>query len=153
MTSKFRVGILSVALAACVAVACGGEPPPPAKAAQAPSPPKAAPKTGTVLRNDLRRAIADGPGAFLAHVELEEQPAFKDGRFYGFRIAKLVPASYRAGIDLQPGDVVAKVNGLPLEKPDHAVAIMRALDKAKEIRVEVERAGALREVVIPIVED
>lgn len=153
MTSKLCVGIVLLAVAASQTIACGGEPPPAPKAAEAPPPPKAPRKPGTVSRRDLRNAIADGPGAFLSHVELEDQPAFKDGRFYGFRIAKLLPPAYWAGIDLQPGDVVAKVNGLPLEKPDHAVAIMRALDKAKEIRVEVERAGALREVVIPIIED
>lgn len=153
MMSKLSARVLFVALGASQVAACGGEAPPPPKAAAAPAPPKAPRKPGTVSRKDLRTAIADGPGAFLAHVELEDQPAFKDGRFYGFRIAKLVPASYWSGIDLQPGDVVAKVNGLPLEKPDHAIAIMKVLDKAKEIRVEVERAGALREVVIPIVED
>ncbi|MFO0663250.1 MAG: hypothetical protein U0174_04825 [Polyangiaceae bacterium] len=145
-----RASLLVVSLAV---FACGGDPLPPPKAAEAPSAPKAAQRPGTVTRSGVRNAIADGPGAFLAHVELEDQPAFKDGRFYGFRIAKLLPASYWEGIDLKPGDVVAKINGLPIERPDHAVAIMKVLEKAKEIRVEVERSGALREVVIPIVED
>ena len=150
MRSKLCAGILFFTAGS---FACAGEPilpPKPPEAAPAPKPPR---KVGTVSRRDVQSAIADGPGAFLAHVELEDQPAFKDGRFYGFRIAKLVPAGYWIGIDLLPGDVIAKINGLPLEKPDHAIAIMRGLEKAKEIRVELERAGALRELVIPIVED
>ena len=153
MTSELRMGIIFVTLTAVGVFACGGEPIPPPKTAEAPPAPKAPRKAGTVSRRDVRAAIAEGPGPFFAHVEFEDQPAFKDGRFYGFRIAKLIPPAFWTGIDLQAGDVIAKVNGLPMEKPDHAIAILKALDKAKEIRVEVERGGALRELVIPIVED
>lgn len=150
MTSKLRVAIFFVT---AFAFACGGEPVAPPKAPEAAPAPKPVRKAGTVSRRDVQAAVADGPGAFLSHVELEDQPAFKDGRFYGFRIAKLVPPAFWTGIDLQPGDVIAKINGLPLEKPDHAIAIMKGLEKAKEIRVQIERSGALRELVIPIVED
>ncbi|MBK6695640.1 MAG: hypothetical protein IPG50_26030 [Myxococcales bacterium] len=102
-------------------------------------------------RDDVRRTVRDGLGAFLQRVELTEQPAFERGRFKGFRVARLVgDPSFWAGVDLQPGDVLLSINGTSIERPEHALAVFHGLETAPELRVIVERNGQPRELRYPI---
>jgi type II secretory pathway component PulC len=110
--------------------------------------PAEAPK-GTVRRAAVRETIQRGLGVFLQNVTLEDWPAMKDGKFHGFRL-KAVRADW--GVDLRPGDVVTRVNGMPIERPEQADAAMRSLENAKSIRVDLERDGAPRVLEIPIVD-
>lgn len=137
------------------AAACGGaksppakSPPPSAPAVEAPPPSPAAPK-GTVSRAAVREAIKGGLGVFLQNVTVEDWPAMKEGKFHGFRL-KTIRADW--GVDLKPGDVIMRVNGMPIERPEQADAAMRSLENAKSIRVDLERDGAPRVLEIPIVD-
>jgi type II secretory pathway component PulC len=114
------------------------------------SPPATAP--GAVRRVALQETVRNGLGAFLAHVELSDEPVFRRGEFYGFRIARLVEPRAWEGIDVRAGDVVSRINGMPIEKPDQAYAAFKALVNAKEIVVDLERAGEARTVRVPIVD-
>jgi type II secretion system protein C len=142
-----------------VLVACGGDPPPEPRTAAAPvtpaPPPSAEPApAGAVRRSDVRASLKEGLGAFLQKVELDvDRPVFKDGKFFGFRILALKDASFFRGVDLRPGDVVSKVNGFPVEKPEQAIQAFQSLEVASEIRVEYERGGAPRELRVEIIED
>jgi type II secretory pathway component PulC len=129
---------------------------PPSGAAPGPAPaptaqPEAAPQ-GALTRSQVHRVVTRGFGAFLQNVMLEDRPVMADGKFKGFRIAALNGNFFR-GADLAPGDVVMRVNGFSVERPEQALEAFRSLEVASELRVEIERAGAPRELRYAIVED
>jgi type II secretory pathway component PulC len=136
--------------------ACGGASAPPPEpnapstspAANAPAAP-AAPITH-VRRSELRTVIAQ-PGSFLQNVSLDDQPVMVGGKFHGFRIVAL-PTTW-PGLDIAPGDVVTKVNGMAIEHPEEAFDALKSLETAPELRVTYERAGKARELKLPIVDD
>jgi hypothetical protein len=137
-------------------IACGGGtdgpeyPKAPPKAAEAVVIKEARPPAGSIWRDELIDSLNAGLGAFLQHVEVE--PSLEEGRFRGFRILQLIPPGYWDGIDLEPGDVVVSVNGMPIERETEAYAAFEALRSAKEIRIAVLRLGVAREVVVGVIE-
>ncbi len=150
------------ALALASLVACGGAseaPPPvvaPAAAARVPAaataPPPASSVGNTLPRSAVRDVLAQGLGAFLQHVELDEQPVRAAGKFHGFRIAALRGDAFWSGVDLKPGDVITGVNGFPIEHPEQALTAFESLDVASELRVAYDRDGQPRELAYGIVE-
>lgn len=147
----------SAALAACLALAaalagCGAPRPRPAEgAAKSPPPAGAAAANRTAPPGQLARGLvedvlAQGPPWILRRVPVEE--VLRGGNFIGWKILSL-PADW-SGIDLKVGDVVTKVNGIVVEKPDELFDVWRGLVTAKELRVAYERDGAGRELVLPI---
>ncbi len=106
-----------------------------------------------VQRSVLRAVVSQGLGAFLQHVDLDDQPVFVGGKFHGFRIAGLRDAKFWSGVDLKPGDVVTSVNGFPIEHPEQAQTAFESLDVASELRVALERGGQARELTYSVVED
>ena len=159
MTLRTLVGLVTVLLAGC-----GGETPAPhaatspaasAKAAHAEeSDPKATPPAGALRRSDVSRTVSAGLGAFLSRIALDDQPVRASGKFHGFRVAALRgdPALWR-DVDLRPGDVVTRVNGMPIEHPEEALEVFKSLDVASELRVDLERDGAPRDLRFTIVDD
>jgi len=98
---------------------------------------------GTIPRTELAKVLDASPGYFLQHVQTE--PRFAKGRFHGWRLVSFFPGDTRfAGVDLQAGDVVTRVNGKPIEQPDQFMTVWTELRGAKELVVDVERAGAPR---------
>lgn len=109
---------------------------------------------GSLRRSAVQATVARGLGAFLARVELTDQPALKAGKFHGFRIAKLGgDGAFWAGVDVRPGDVITHVNGKSIERPEQALEVFRSLAEASELRVDYERDGAPRTLRMPIVDD
>ena len=108
---------------------------------------------GPLTRALLRRTVSEGIGAFLAGVDLS--PMLVRGRFAGFRIdrARGLRRWNAAGLDLRAGDVVTRVNGAAIERPEQAQAAFQALAEAPEIVVEVLREGAPVTVHIPVLSD
>jgi type II secretory pathway component PulC len=98
---------------------------------------------GQIRRAELAQVLDASPGLFLQHVQTE--PRFAHGRFAGWRVVSFFPGDARfAGVDLQAGDVVTRVNGKPIEEPDQFMAVWQELRTSKELVVDVERAGAPR---------
>ena len=151
-----RILVLVAALA-LFSVACGNAPP-----ARSPSsaPPSAAPSTRTVAsaavtttslrRSQVKRTIAKGLGYFLQEVAVEDYPVMAGGKFHGFKI-KAITGDW--GVDLRPGDVVTRVNGMSIEHPEDADAALRALEKARALKVDFDREGKPLSLELPIVED
>jgi hypothetical protein len=138
---EVRVLPLLVPLLLALLVACGATPAPVATAREPaptarPAPPPARP--GAIDRDVLDEILAAGIGRFLRRVETE--PHLDGGAFVGFRVLRLRSSLFE-GVDLRPGDTVLGVNGLPLERPEHAMAIWSALRVASELTVELLRAG------------
>jgi type II secretory pathway component PulC len=139
--------------------ACGHSPPPEVASANgtaAPHPPPASHTTDippdAIRRSTIRSVLAEGPGAFLQKVSVDDQPVLAGGKFHGFRIAALQADSF-AGVDLKPGDVVTRIEGMPIEHPEEAIEAFHALEVASELRVDYERDGVPRMLRYRIVED
>jgi hypothetical protein len=130
---------------------------PPASASSPPATPVSASATsgpapevpkGHVGRGAVNRALTELGPVWLLRRVLREESFDKAGKFAGWRLTGL-PDEWR-DVDLRPGDVVSRVNGLSLETPDEAWEAWKSVALAREIRVHLEREGAPRDVVIPI---
>jgi hypothetical protein len=147
------VGALALGLGACSRP--GPSPASRLAAATAAAAPSPAPVLlgHTLARSAVRAAVEQGLGAFLQHADLDDKPVRIDGKFHGFRIAALRDAQFWSGVDLKPGDVVTRVNGFPIERPEQAQTAFESLQVASELRVSYERDGEPREIVYAIVDD
>ncbi len=143
------------------AVSACGEPRP-AKTSEASRTPAAIPaeqrggaaapvtKTTSLKRSQVKQTISKGVGYFLQNVAVEDYPAMKANKFYGWKVRSVNAA---LGVDIQPGDVVLKVNGMPIEHPEEADAALRSLEKVATVRVDFERNGKLEALELPITEE
>ncbi len=151
ITRYLPIGLLLLA-------ACGGEDAKPHAefpkgGDSAPAMPPPAPAKPFVVkelkRADVKSAIQRGPGHFLQNVSVDENVVMINGKFHGWVLRGLNELWI---IDLNPGDVITKVNGIVPEKPDDAVLAMQSLEKAKSLKVEYERNGKSRTLELPIVD-
>jgi len=103
------------------------------------SPPRA---PFTLLRGEVNRTLDAAPGAFLRRITTEAR--LKQGRFAGWRIVAFSPRDqiFSDG-PLKTGDVIVKVNGHSLERPDDLIELWQAMRSAPSLTVEVERNGIL----------
>lgn len=143
--------VAATLIAVTLTAACGSPSPappssaPPAQTAAAPS--KA--RELVVTRASVRETVQGGLGAFLAGVRLEDEPVYRDGRFHGFRLVSLAEPLTRSG--LTKGDVIVRVNGRSIERPEQALAVFREAAGEPAIVVDFERDGAAAQLRIPIV--
>ncbi|HEY2408285.1 MAG TPA: PDZ domain-containing protein [Polyangiaceae bacterium] len=128
------------------ALGCGGaaETAPPALAPQLkPTPvvavPAPKPPSGALFREDVDALIDQGFARFLSRVDV--QPRLVAGQFRGWSIVNLQPSDFWAGVDLKPGDVVTKVNDLPIERDTEAYDAFESLKQADKLTVLFERDG------------
>ncbi len=126
-------------------VGCGAAPtpaphvaaaPPPqvAKAPEAPRPPK-----GALFRDDVDAVVDGGFPQFLQRVEVE--PRLVEGQFRGWSIVNLSPRDFWSGVDLKPGDIVTRINDLPIERETEAYDAFESLKQADTLRVSYQRDG------------
>jgi type II secretory pathway component PulC len=101
-------------------------------------------------RRDVVALIDAGFGHFLQRVAVE--PSLDAGRFRGWTIVALRPSDFWERVDLQPGDVVKSVNGLPLEHEVEAWEAFESLRTADELRVAYQRGQSERTVRYRIVD-
>ncbi len=128
-------------LALATMVGCGGAPRPvtPTRANVEPEPPPRAPVVeGTIARAELDAVLDLGLGRFLQRVTTE--PHLEQGRFVGHRLTELRTELFD-GVDLRPGDTLVRVNGMPIERPEQALAAWDALRVASELTIDFLRDG------------
>jgi hypothetical protein len=140
------------ALCSLCALGCGETPEPQA----APQPkakqpvavePVAAAPGNNVHRAHLEAVLREGPGWVLDRVEVEE--VMKRGKFTGWRVRSM-PAEW-SHVDLQSGDVVTAVNGMPIERPAQLWSAWTTLTVASEVKIAYSRNGEERELSLPVV--
>jgi hypothetical protein len=146
-----RRALLLFPLLACATAA----PPPPVAEEPTPAPvlapapaPSPAPtctafaSPGVLRRSAVDRTIRNGLGPWL-HGGVVVDPAMEKKRFRGWIIRSLYPQDpcYQQ-VDLHPGDVVLKINGKSIERPEAADEVFRSLGSAPALIVEFLRAGA-----------
>jgi hypothetical protein len=140
----------ALALGACSSSAPSAPPKAPAPAASAAAAAHVAPALppGHIARADVDHVLTtQGPPWVLRRVVTEEVLRH-DGKFAGWRLVGL-PEEWR-GVDLKPGDVVARVNGLPLETPDQFWEAWKSVARAAELKIDLTRDGVARQVILPI---
>jgi len=107
---------------------------------QAPVAPR--PPAGALYREDVNALIARGFPDFLQHVDVE--PRLVDGQFRGWSIVQLNPTEFWSGVDLKPGDIVMRVNDLPIERETEAFDAFESLKQSDALRVAFQRDGQNR---------
>ena len=81
---------------------------------------------------------------------VEVEPRVWDGKFTGWTIVGLYPRDFWEHVDLREGDVVTRVNGLPIERETEAFTAFQGLKQAPALVVKLEREGRLLELRFPI---
>lgn len=104
---------------------------------------------GTLQRADVERVVDAGFGRFLTHVDVE--PSVSAGKFKGWSIVALQPPELWSGIDLQPGDVVTRVNGKPIERELEAYDVFQSVRAADKLEVSYLRQNQPRTLTYVIV--
>jgi hypothetical protein len=90
--------------------------------------------------------VTQGPGVIIRRILYEE--VVNGGKFIGWRMVGL-PEEWR-DIDLRPGDIVTRVNGLPIERPEQAWEAWKSLATSPDLRITLTRDGGARTLVLPI---
>ncbi len=105
-----------------------------------------------IARSELLAVLDAGLGRFLGRVGTE--PAREGEAFVGFRVVSLEDALRAADADggVREGDVIVRVNGQPIERPEQALAVWEGLRVASTVAIEYLRAGERREVRFAIVD-
>jgi S1-C subfamily serine protease len=145
-------GLCACASSAPPATSASRAPPPLAQSASS-RPPPGLPGARSLSRSVVRAVVAQGLGAFLQRLEVDEHPVLLGGKFRGFRIIALRGTDFWSSVDLVPGDVVIGINGFPIERPEQAQTAFDSLVVASELRVAYDRSGQERELVYSIVDD
>jgi S1-C subfamily serine protease len=140
--------LLVVVLLGCAGSSGRPEFPTPEDAEAAPARRAAVAHGAGVARADLDRTLAAGPGAFLARVHV--RVAHEGSAFRGWELVALDPPYDGSG--LAPGDVVTRVNGRVIERPEELQEAWHALRGADAITVEYLRGGDRRELRVPVVD-
>src|SRR5690606_33066296 len=92
----------------------------------------------------LRQAVAEArqnPGQLMQRIRIE--PVFAGGNLGGVRVSAVSDAD--AGLlrqaGLQPGDLVTRVDGQPIDSIAHGQQMIAKLASAGSVRITVERNG------------
>lgn len=102
-------------------------------------------------RTAVLRTLDGGLGNWLRNVDID--PKLEHGRFRGWIIRTLPgdDACY-ADLDLRAGDVVTRVNGHPVERPEEASDVWDALRTSSALVIDFTRAGQPHTLRFKIVE-
>ena len=133
-------------------------PPPPSPPAEvkaeppAPRPCTMFAKPGVLRRTALIRLIDAGLPRWMQGVEGDR--AIANHRFQGWLVKSMFPGDpcYQE-IDLHSGDIVQKVNGKSIEKPDQAFDVLESLKTAPAIVVDFLRQGKPQRLTIAIADE
>lgn len=92
----------------------------------------------TVSRQLVNQLLAN-PEQLYRDVRL--MPAMVDGRMTGFRAHWVKDGSIIGALGLKAGDIITKVNGLPLDNLQRVISLMQVLTTTGRFEIELERNG------------
>ena len=105
--------------------------------------------SGAFHWTETKRVVDAGLGRFLAHVAVE--PSLSGGRFVGWTIVGLSPSELWQGVDLRPGDVVSRINGMAIEREMEAFDVFQAVRQAPTLEISYFRQNQARTLRFDIV--
>jgi S1-C subfamily serine protease len=96
--------------------------------------------TDGLRRTAVLRTLDGGLGHWLQNVDVD--PKLDHGRFRGW-IIRTLPAedACYADLDLRAGDVITRVNGRPVERPEEASDVWDGLRTSSALVIDFTRAG------------
>jgi hypothetical protein len=102
-------------------------------------------------RSAIKRTVDAGLGRWLQTVSID--PMMARGRFRGWIIRSLDSSEgCYADVDLHAGDVVTRVNGRSIERPEEALEVWTGLPASAELVVDFVRDGQARTLRFGIVD-
>jgi len=102
-----------------------------------------------IARTDYEAAIKEGLQKVMRWYFV--QPAYRGDDFVGYTVKEI----YREGLQKGPirvGDVIVRINDMPVERPEHALAVWRDLWGLTKLKIDLMRDGKQRVYDIPIVD-
>lgn len=107
---------------------------------------RAAPSPARSLSRQVVDRLLTNPQELLRQAQLF--PAMVGGKLTGFRAQWVKEGSVAAGLGLQAGDLITRVNGVSLDSLDRAIGLLSLLGTTRRFEVELERSGQrVKEVV------
>ena len=97
-----------------------------------------------IPRPVLLAVLSGGVGRFLQRVRVE--PSLDRGRFTGWRLLQVFDAAQQGPAGLRPGDVVQRVNGQSIERPEQFKTVWDSLATESLLILQVERGGQRSEI-------
>jgi type II secretory pathway component PulC len=95
---------------------------------------------GSIPRGALKAELGKGIGRFFQQVRPE--PVISRGRVVGWRVATLFANRTDVKVSgVQIGDIVLRVNGESVERPEDFKAVWDSLGDAKQLVIDIERGG------------
>jgi len=91
-----------------------------------------------INREDVTAAVGN-INQFMTQARLK--PHFEMGRPVGYSLSEIVPGSLIEKLGLRNQDVIKKVNGLPISRPEEVFQAYSQLQRDSNIEIEIERAG------------
>ncbi len=101
-----------------------------------------------ISRGHLDQVLAEGPGRLLQRVQLI--PYRENNRFIGFQITTLFPNEGWRVPGVQIGDVISRINGLRMDRPEQFMHLFQSLVTAQQLDLELIRNGSPIRIVFPI---
>jgi hypothetical protein len=94
-------------------------------------------------RSALRGTVAAGLPRWLRGVQVEA--TFDKRRFRGWTVVSLFPGDpCSGGIEIRPGDIVTRVNGKSVERPEQALEIFQGVATGNVLTVDLVHDGRPR---------
>ncbi len=87
----------------------------------------------------LRQEILRNPRKLAELVSAK--PAYENGVFAGYRITTRRADPVFKELNLQSGDIITEVNGIPIDSPQKGLQILQQLARASEASVTIKRDG------------
>ena len=109
--------------------------------------PGAAPGAGALLQQYREQFMKDPQS--LANL-LQGEPYWENGRLVGYRLRPGRDPGVLEKFGIQPGDVVTAVNGVSLTDPGGRMELLRNLNDAMQLNVDLIRGGRPFSISIPI---
>jgi len=109
--------------------------------------PGIAPDAGALLQQYRDQFIKDPQS--LANL-LQGEPYWENGRLVGYRLRPGRDPGLLAKFGIQAGDVVTAVNGVSLTDPAGRMQLLRNLNDATQVNVDIIRAGRPFSISIPL---
>ena len=91
-----------------------------------------------INREDVSAAVGN-VNQFMTQARLK--PHFEMGKPIGYAVSEIVPGSLMEKLGLKNNDVVKKVNGMAITKPEEIMQAYAQLQRDANIEVEIERGG------------
>jgi general secretion pathway protein C len=99
---------------------------------------KIAPTQFNVARTEVDKALADFNNILT---QARAVPNFENGTAAGYKLFQIVPGSIYDKLGLQNGDVIAGLNGQPINDPAKAFELLSDLKTANHLELQVKKDG------------